>query len=233
LDGIAFVAQDAPLYKNMRTGDLLRVARNLNLRWDQERAETRLAELGIPRTKKVGELSGGQQAQLALTVALARRPALLVLDEPLANLDPLARHDFMASVMGAAAGDDMSVILSSHVLAELEPVADYLVMLSAAHLVQVAGDVDDLLASHRVLTGPAAGSGKLTDQMCVLQHRQAGAQAHLLIRTTNPAESVPAGWEQRPVTLQELVLAYLREPAAAALPGPAPVSTDHVTEVPA
>jgi ABC-2 type transport system ATP-binding protein len=165
-------------------------------------------------------------------VALARRPALLVLDEPLANLDPLARHDFMASVMAAVAGDGMSVILSSHVLAELEPVADYLVMLSAGH-VQVAGDVDDLLARHRVLTGPAAESGKLTDQLCVLQCRRAGAQAHLLIRTTKPAEPVPAGWEQRPVTLQELVLAYLRQPGAAALPGPIPVSTDDAAEVPA
>jgi ABC-2 type transport system ATP-binding protein len=232
LDGIAFVAQDAPLYKNMRADDLLRVARNLNWRWDQGLAETRLAELGIPRTKKVGELSGGQQAQLALTVALARRPALLVLDEPLANLDPLARHDFMASVMAAAAEDGMSVILSSHVLAELEPVADYLVMLSAGQ-VQVADDVDALLASHRALTGPAAESAKLTEHMCVLQCRQAGLRAHLLIRTTNPAEPVPASWEQRTVTLQELVLAYLREPAATALPGPTPMGTDHATEVPA
>ncbi len=230
LDGIAFVAQDAPLYKNLPAGEMLRVARNLNWHWDQERAETRLAELGIPRTKKVGELSGGQQAQLALTVALARRPALLVLDEPLAWLDPLARHDFMASVMAAAAEDGMSVIMSSHVLAELEPVADYLVMLSAGR-VQVAGEVDDLLASHRVLTGPAGESGKLADRMCVLQCRQAGAQAHLLVRTTRPAEPVPAGWESRPVALQELVLAYLRQPGAAALPGPAPVSTDHVAEV--
>jgi ABC-2 type transport system ATP-binding protein len=229
-DAIAFVAQDAPLYKNLAAGDMLHVARNLNWRWDQERAETRLAELGIPRTRKVGELSGGQQAQLALTVALARRPALLVLDEPLARLDPLARHDFMASVMAAVAADGMSVILSSHVLAELEPVADYLVMLSAGQ-VQVAGEVDDLLASHRVLTGPAGASGKLADQMCVLQCRRAGAQAHLLVRTTNPAEPAAAGWEQRPVTLQELVLAYLRQPGAAALPGPTRVSTDHAAEV--
>jgi ABC-2 type transport system ATP-binding protein len=230
LDGIAFVAQDAPLYKNLPAGDMLRVARNLNWRWDQERAEARLAELGIPLTKKVGSLSGGQQAQLALTVALARRPALLVLDEPLARLDPLARHDFMASVMAAVAGDSMSVIMSSHVLAELEPIADYLVMLSAGQ-VQVAGEVDDLLASHRVLTGPAGETGKVADRMCVLQCRQADAQAHLLVRTTKPAESVPPGWEARTVTLQELVLAYLREPGAAALPGPAQVSTDRTAEV--
>jgi ABC-2 type transport system ATP-binding protein len=230
LDGIAFVAQDAPLYKNLPAGEMLRVARYLNWHWDQERAETRLAELGIPLHQKVGSLSGGQQAQLALTVALARRPALLVLDEPLAWLDPLARHDFMASLMAAVAGDGMSVIMSSHVLAELEPVADYLVMLSAGQ-VQVAGEVDDLLASHRVLTGPAGESGRLADRMCVLQCRGSDVQAHLLVRTTKPAEQVPPGWESRPVTLQELVLAYLRQPGAAALPGPTPVSTDHAAEV--
>jgi ABC-2 type transport system ATP-binding protein len=230
LDGVAFVAQDAPLYQNLTAGDMLRVASYLNWRWDQERAEARLDELGIPLTKKVGSLSGGQQAQLALTVALARRPALLVLDEPLARLDPLARHDFMASVMAAVAADGMSVIMSSHVLAELEPVADYLVMLSAGR-VQVAGEVDELLASHRLLTGPAAETGKLPDQMCVLQCRQADAQAHLLVRSTKPAESVPPGWEPRTVTLQELVLAYLRQPDAAALSGPARVSTDLTAEV--
>jgi ABC-2 type transport system ATP-binding protein len=230
LDGIAFVAQDAPLYKNLPAGDMLRVARNLNSRWDQERAEARLAELDIPLSKKVGSLSGGQQAQLALTVALARRPALLVLDEPLARLDPLARHDFMASVMGAVAGDAMSVIMSSHVLAELEPIADYLVMLSAGR-VQVAGEVDDLLASHLLLTGPAGETSKLADRMCVVQCRQADAQAHLLVRTTKPEEPIPPGWDPRPVTLQELVLAYLRQPSAAALPGPTQVSTDHAAEV--
>jgi ABC-2 type transport system ATP-binding protein len=149
LDRIVFVAQDAPLYKNLPAADMLHLARNLNRRWDQQRAETRLAELGIPLKRKVGKLSGGQKAQLALTVALARRPDLLVLDEPLAALDPLARHDFMVSLMAAVAEDGISVLLSSHVLAELERVADYLIVLSHGK-VQVAGQVEDLLAGHRV-----------------------------------------------------------------------------------
>ena len=118
------MAQDAPLYKNLPAGDMLHLARSLNRRFDQRYAKARLAELGIPLERKAGKLSGGQQAQLALTVALARRPDLLVLDEPLAMLDPLARHDFMASVMAAVAEDGVSVVLSSHVLAELERVAD-------------------------------------------------------------------------------------------------------------
>ena len=147
LDRIAFVAQDAPLYKNLPADAMLRVARNLNRRWDDQRARARLEELGIPPGKKVGQLSGGQKAQLALTIALARRPDLLVLDEPLAALDPLARHDFMESLMATVAVDGVSVVLSSHVVAELERVADYLIVLSFGQ-VKVAGKVDELVAAH-------------------------------------------------------------------------------------
>ena len=155
LDGIAFVAQDTPLYKNLSVADMLYVTRSLNRRFDQSYARARLDELGIPPKRRAGKLSGGQQAQLALTLALARRPRLLVLDEPVAMLDPVARHDFMATVMTAMAADGVSVLLSSHVLAELERVADYLILLSRGR-VQLAGEVDALLASHRLLTGPAA-----------------------------------------------------------------------------
>jgi ABC-2 type transport system ATP-binding protein len=144
---IAFVAQDAPLYRNLPVADMLHLARNLNTRWDQRRAQDRLEQLEIPLSQRVGELSGGQKAQLALTIALARRPALLVLDEPLASLDPVAREDFMASVVEAAGHDAISVVLSSHVLAELERVATYLIVLTRGQ-VQVAGSVAELLAAH-------------------------------------------------------------------------------------
>jgi ABC-2 type transport system ATP-binding protein len=218
LDGIAFVAQDTPLYKNLPVADMLHLTRNLNRRFDQRYAETRLGELGIPLKRKAGKLSGGQQAQLALTLALARRPRLLVLDEPVAMLDPVARHDFMATVLTATVDDGVSVLLSSHVLTELERVADYLVLLSRGR-VQMAGEVDDLLASHRVLTGPAGEIQRYTERP-VVHVRQAEAQAHLLVRAT-PNDPVPPGWEAHPVGLEELALAYLREPGAAALPGPA------------
>ncbi len=161
LDGVAFVAQDTPVYKNLPAADMLHLTRNLNRRFDQRYARARLGELGIPLNRRAGKLSGGQQAQLALTLALARRPRLLMLDEPVAMLDPLARHDFMATVLTAAAGEGVSVLLSSHVLAELERVADYLIVLSRGR-VQVAGEVDDLLAGHRMLTGPAAGADRCT-----------------------------------------------------------------------
>ncbi|HEY6314343.1 MAG TPA: ABC transporter ATP-binding protein [Streptosporangiaceae bacterium] len=218
LDGIAFVAQDTPLYKNLSAADLLHLTRNLSRRFDQAYAETRLGELGIPLNRRAGKLSGGQQAQLALTLALARRPRLLVLDEPVAMLDPVARHDFMAIVLTAAVDDGMSVLLSSHVLAELERVADYLILLSRGR-VQMAGEVDDLLASHRVLTGPADEADRYGERP-VVHVRRAEAQAHLLVRA-GMADPVPPGWEAHPVGLEELALAYLREPGAAALPGPA------------
>jgi ABC-2 type transport system ATP-binding protein len=213
LEGIAFVAQDAPLYKNLSVADMLHLTRNLNRHFDQGYAEARLGELDIPLKRKAGKLSGGQQAQLALTQALARQPRLLVLDEPMAMLDPLARHDFMATVMTAMAEDGVSVVLSSHVLAELERVADYLILLSGGS-VQMAGEVDDLLARHRVLTGPAAEADKYAERLGVVHARRGEAQAHLLIRTNGTTDPVPPGWETHPVSLEELTLAYLREPGA-------------------
>ena len=220
LDGIAFVAQDAPLYKNLSAADLLHETRNLNRRFDQDYAERRLGELGIPLRQKAGKMSGGQQAQLALTLALARRPRLLLLDEPMAMLDPIARHEFMATVMTAAAEDGVSVVLSSHVLAELERVADYLVLVSHGNI-QVAGEVEDLLATHGLLTGPASESGRYSRQWNVVHASSAASLVRLLVRYDGNSDPVPPGWEARPVTLEELTLAYLREPGAAALPGPA------------
>ena len=228
LDGIAFVAQDTPLYKNLSAADLLHLTRNLNRRFDQAAAEARLAELDIPLKRKAGRLSGGQQAQVALTLALARRPRLLVLDEPVAMLDPVARHDFMAIVLTAAAADGVSVVLSSHVLTELERVADYLILMSRGR-VQVAGEVDDLLACHRMLTGPAAEADRYTERP-VVQASRAAAQAHLLVRATAD-DPVPAGWEVHQVGLEELVLAYLRQPGAGALPGPARSRSSQPSEV--
>jgi ABC-2 type transport system ATP-binding protein len=216
LDGIAFVAQDTPLYRNLSAGDMVHLTRNLNRGFDQPYAEHRLSELGIPLNRKSGKMSGGQQAQLALTLALARRPRLLVLDEPVAMLDPIARHDFMASVLTAATDDGVSVLLSSHVLAELERVADYLVLLSQGQL-QIAGEVDDLLAGHRMLTGPTTLADRFSGP--VVHARRGEAVTHLLVRA-GPDDPVPPGWEAHTVGMEELALAYLREPGAATLPGP-------------
>jgi ABC-2 type transport system ATP-binding protein len=149
---IAFVAQDAPLYRNLPVRDMLHVARNLNRQWNNERAVARLTALGIPLKSLVGTLSGGQQAQLALTIALARRPLVLVLDEPLAALDPLARHDFMTSLLEAVAADQISAVFSTHVVAELDQAVDYLVVLGRGEVL-LTGTVADLTA--------ASGGGSL------------------------------------------------------------------------
>ena len=208
LDGVAFVAQDTPLYKNLSAADMLHLTRNLNRRFDQHGAQARLAELGIPLKRKAGKLSGGQQAQLALTLALARRPRLLVLDEPVAMLDPVARHDFMATVMTAAAADGLSVLLSTHVLAELERVADYLILLSLGQ-VRLAGQVDDLLLNHRVLTGPATEAENYAQRPVVHVQRDRD-QARMLVRAT-ATDPFPPLWQVHAPSLEELALAYLRD----------------------
>ena len=222
LEQIAFVAQDVPLYRNLSVADMLDLAGNLNRHFDGPRSKARLAELGIALGHKVGKLSGGQRAQLALTIAFSRHPDLLVLDEPLSGLDPLARHDFMASLMIAAAEDGLSVVFSSHVISELERVADYLVLLSGGQ-VQVMGEISELVAGHAMMSGPPADADRIAARFAVVQSQRTGRQADLLVRTGNGQGAIPEGWESTAVTLEELVLAYLREPSACALPGPAPV----------
>jgi ABC-2 type transport system ATP-binding protein len=217
LDRIAFVAQDTPLYANLSVADTLRLVASVSRRWDEPNARRRLDDLAIPLKRKVGKLSGGQHAQVALAVALARHPDLLILDEPLARLDPLARHEFMGTLMSSVAEDGVSVLLSSHVVSELERVCDYLIVLAAGR-VQVAGDVDDLVATHRVLTGPTAHVDAIKENYDVVLEQQAERQSVLLVRGA-PAQG-PLGWQVAPTNLEELVLSYLRVPGASALPGP-------------
>jgi ABC-2 type transport system ATP-binding protein len=219
LPGVGFVAQDAPLYRKMSVAGMLYMARDLNPVWDGEYAVRRIDELRIPLNARVGALSGGFQAQLALTIALAKHPRLLLLDEPLARLDPLARHEFLSVLMAAVAADGMSVIFSSHVLAELERVCDYVVLLSRGR-VQLAGNIDDVLAGHRVLTGPPDQLTSLPATLAPIRIGQAGAQAHLLVRTNGHGLPVLPEFAAQPAVLEELVLAYLGEPDATALPGP-------------
>jgi ABC-2 type transport system ATP-binding protein len=215
LGGVAFVAQDAPVYKNLSAGDMVHLTENLNHGFDRSFARARLAELGIPLNKKAGKLSGGQQAQLALTLALARRPRLLILDEPLASLDPIARQDFLAAVMTAMADDGVSVLLSSHQVSELERVADFLIVLARARL-QIAGEVDDVLGRHRLLTGPTAEADDYGRRLTVIQTRRGGAQTHLLVRGDGADDLIPPGWESHQVNLEEVVMAYLRAPGGRA-----------------
>jgi ABC-2 type transport system ATP-binding protein len=154
LPRVGFVAQEHPLYRGFKLAEMLKLGGKLNPRWDDDLARRRLARLGLPLEQKVGKLSGGQQAQVALTMALAKRPELLFLDEPVAALDPLARREFLQGLMEAVVEDGLTVVLSSHIVAELERVCDFLVILAAGG-VQLAGGIEEILASHRLLTEAA------------------------------------------------------------------------------
>jgi ABC-2 type transport system ATP-binding protein len=211
LDGIGFVAQDAPLYKNLSVEETLRLGRHLNQTWDQKLAIARMAALGMRLKQKVGKLSGGQQSQLALTVALAKRPRLLILDEPVARLDPVARHDFMGSLMESVSEEGIAVVLSSHVVSELERVADYLVVLNHG-AVRLAGPTADLLSEHMLMTGPSLPPAHHPASLNIIHEATAKGYSSLLVRARN-LDAAPAGWQYSDVGLEELVLAYLRQPA--------------------
>ncbi|MGH3170530.1 MAG: ABC transporter ATP-binding protein [Trebonia sp.] len=223
LNSVAFVAQDAPVYKNLSVSDMIHLTRNLNRRFDVAYATARMDELGIPLKRKSGKLSGGQQSQLALTLALARKPRLLILDEPLAALDPLARQDFMATVMTAMADDGVSVLLSSHAVADLERFTDFLIVLSGG-TPQAMGETDDLIAEHRLLSGPAEEADRIAELLRVVEIRRAAALAHVLVRISDPGDRVPLGWEAHQVTVGELVLSYLRAQRKSFSPERAPVT---------
>jgi ABC-2 type transport system ATP-binding protein len=222
LESIAFVAQDAPLYRHLSVKEMLEVAANLNDRFDRPLAVERLRALDIPLKQRAGKLSGGQQSQLALTLALARHPELLVLDEPLARLDPVARHDVMALVMSTATEEGTSVIFSSHVVSELERVADYLILMADGQL-QMVGEIDELIAHHAVLNGPTEDAERIAERFRVVRSEQAARRTQLLVRTEEPVEP-PGGWEVDVPSLDELVLAYLRDPSLSGRSGPLAVA---------
>jgi ABC-2 type transport system ATP-binding protein len=203
---VGFVAQDTPVYARMSVAGHLRLGAWLNPGWDDELARRRIAQLGLDPRQRAASLSGGERAQLALTLALAKRPELLILDEPVASLDPLARREFLQGLMEAVAGQGLSVLLSSHLVADLERVCDYLVVLVASR-VRVAGEVSDLLASHHRLSGPRRDPGSLPAGQVVITESHTDKQSSLLVRTDGPV--LDPAWAVRPVSLEDLVLAYM------------------------
>jgi ABC-2 type transport system ATP-binding protein len=215
---LGFVAQDHPLYRRFRVRDLLRMGRHLNETWDQELAERRLADHDIPLDRPAGRLSGGQQAQVALSLALAKRPRLLILDEPVASLDPLARREFLEDLMEAVAEHELSVVLSSHLVSDLERVCDYLIVLVDSR-VRVTGDIDTLLETHHRLSGPRRDPDRLPADQHVIAASHTDRQTTLLIRTDGPIHD-PA-WTVGRLSLEDLVLAYMGQTGAKRTPRPA------------
>jgi ABC-2 type transport system ATP-binding protein len=219
LEKVGFIAQDTPAYAGLSVAKHLLMGSYLNANWNQELASDRIDQLGLDPRQKAGSLSGGQRAQLALTMAIAKQPALLLLDEPVASLDPLARREFLQGLMEIVAKHGVSVVLSSHLIADLERVCDYLVLLVASH-VRLAGEVTDLLATHQRLSGARRDSRSLPSSYQVIEESHTGRQSTFLVYTDQPI--LDPSWTVKPVTLDELVLAYLgqaRNPSPARRPG--------------
>ncbi|HLX48178.1 MAG TPA: ABC transporter ATP-binding protein [Streptosporangiaceae bacterium] len=203
---VGYVAQDTPVYAALSVREHLRFGAWLNPRWDNELAGRRIAQLDLDPGQRAGKLSGGQRAQLALTLALAKRPGLLILDEPVASLDPLARREFLRHLMEAVAEHEVSVLLSSHLVTDLERVCDYLIVLAAGH-VQVTGEVEQLLATHHRLTGPRRDPAAMPGGQQVIEASHTDRQSTLIVRSEGPIHD-PA-WTVGQLSLEDVVLAYM------------------------
>jgi ABC-2 type transport system ATP-binding protein len=214
LAGVGFLAQEIPLYRRFTAADHIRIGAHLNPRWDAASARQRLRSLSIPLDQAVGTLSGGQRAQVALALTLAKQPRLLLLDEPVAALDPLARRHFLASLAEAVADGGLTVVLSSHLLADLERVCDHLILLATAR-VQLCGDIDTLLAEHQVLVGPRKDTTAIERTHEIVQAVHTARQTTLLVRTNGPI--IDPAWEAADVGLEELVLGYMGQGTGAEL----------------
>jgi ABC-2 type transport system ATP-binding protein len=208
LTRIGYLDQERPLYRGLRVSEMLRFGRELNPRWDDARARRHIDELAIPLRARIGKLSGGQQAQVALTMCLAKQPELLLLDEPVAALDPLAREDLMHVLLQSVVDDGTTVLLSSHAIADLATVCDYVIILSASR-VELADELDNVLASHRMLIGPARIASSEPHGATVVSSVTTGRQTTMIVRTGQPVTN--PGWDVIEPSLEEIVLAYLRQ----------------------
>jgi len=206
LGRVGFVAQDTPTYSSLSIADHLKLGAHLNPRWDGDTARHRIEKLGLDPAQHAGKLSGGERAQLALTMALAKHPDLLILDEPVASLDPLARREFLQTLMEDVAAHDLGVMLSSHLVADIERVCDYLVVLVDSR-VQVSGDVDELLASHHRLVGPRDPGAPPPACQEVIDASHTERQTTLIVRSDGPV--VDPAWTIESTSLEDLVLAYM------------------------
>jgi ABC-2 type transport system ATP-binding protein len=203
---VGYVAQDTPTYASLSVADHLKLGAKLNPRWDATLAQARIDQLGLDPKQRAGKLSGGQRAQLALTVAVAKRPELLLLDEPVASLDPLARRDFLRHLMESVAENDTSVILSSHLVSDLERVCDYLIVLVDSR-VRLAGETEDLLAQHLRIVCSRRQDTDLPPEMHVIWAEHTDRQSTFIVRSQT---GVPAGdWSADHLDMEDLVLAYM------------------------
>jgi ABC-2 type transport system ATP-binding protein len=206
---VGYVAQDAPVYGGLSVVDHLRLGAALNPGWDHDLANKRVERIGLDPKQPAGKLSGGQRAQLALTLGIAKRPELLLLDEPVAALDPLARREFLGDLMEAVAEHGVSVVMSSHLVADLERVCDQMIVLVESQ-VRIAGDVEELLATHRRLTGPRRDVDTLPAAQQVISARHTDRQTSVVVRTEAPI--LDPVWTVGELSLEDVVLEYMSNP---------------------
>jgi ABC-2 type transport system ATP-binding protein len=223
----AFLAQEKPLFRRFTVAETLRLGRELNPGWDQQAAENIVRAGNVPFDAKIGTLSGGQRTRVAFALAFGKRPGLLLLDEPMSDLDPLVRHEMMGTIMAEAAEHGTTVLMSTHMVSELENVCDYLLVIADGGL-RLAGEVDELLAAHTLVNG-ARGEGDGNGLPAALEHhtivesRISGRQVTALVRPDGP---IGSGWQADAPNLEELLLAYLRSPLAPPLITPSAQVSD-------
>jgi ABC-2 type transport system ATP-binding protein len=214
---IGFLAQEIPLYRQWTAQDHIGIGAHFNPRWDGESVRARLSGLKIPLDQAVGTLSGGQRAQLALALTLAKRPRLLLLDEPLAALDPLARRNFLTMLTEAAADGDLTIVLSSHLIADIERVCDHLILLASSQ-VQLCGELEALLSEHRVLIGPRKDTRAIARTHAIVREDITARQTSLLVRLRGPV--IDPAWAVEETNLEEIVLGYMSQDDAGRGTGP-------------
>lgn len=215
LASIGYLAQDVPLYKRLSADEHLAFGERLNCRWDISAARDRLAALKIPTDRPISTLSGGQRAQVGLGLALAKCPQVLLLDEPVAALDPLARREFLISLSEAVADSDLSVIMSSHLLHDLERVCDHVILLASSRT-QMCDDIDTVLATHRMLLGPRRVTADYKGSFDVIKATHTTNQTRLLVRLEGPV--LDPSWDVSEVGLEDIVLAYMGDDSISAGP---------------
>jgi ABC-2 type transport system ATP-binding protein len=206
LADIGYLAQDIPLYKRLSALDHLDACARLNPNFDLAGGRARLEDLHVPADRAVATLSGGQRAQVALCLALAKRPRLLLLDEPVAALDPLARRQFLGALAAAVAEGGLTVLLSSHLVHDLERVCDHVLLLDAAH-VQLCGDIEDILSTHRSLVGPRRSGDAPLPGVDAVQVTHSTRQTRVLARLERPV--LDPAWQEEEVGLEDIILAYM------------------------
>ncbi len=212
LGDVGYLAQEVPLYQRWTAADHLALGAHMNRVWDRALTVERLQRLDIPLDRRIENLSGGMRAQVALALALGKRPRLLLLDEPVAALDPLARREFLASLAAAVAEGGLTVLMSSHLLADLERVCDHLIVMAGSRPV-ICSEIDDLLATHKLLRGPARDTTAIERQHQVIDAQRTPRQVTMTVKLNGPL--LDPAWEVDDLGLEEVVLAYLAHQGAA------------------